>query len=663
MNRWDGYRNPVGFDNDVTALEEMLLHKDHPQQMFISILGESGVGKRTLARAVYHKVEGEFNTSFRYHGTPDSTTEDLLKEVYESVEDECPSEGNADCGEPVEDIDIADRIRCLLSNKKYLLVLGGIYSKTMLNCLKACLPDDNNGSRVLLILDIEDEEVAWYANTMNKEGFNGIHLLTRLDEERSGKLFCSSVLRKEQYDEEGNMKKYNKTVYNITGGYPLAIRLLAGLLRFKEKPGQWEAVLQQLMSESEMRTTIESVFWASFEDIPNDLKSCFLYFAGFSKDTSLYAETLVQMWIAEGFIKPQKGKTMEELGHSYLNELVLRCLIQSKMRKIGSIKRVRVHKRLHGFLHSEAREAGFIEVHDMHDMFVPPSARRISFMSFGGRYTTFTNKFPKLRSFICWVEEQDWSNDTEGGVNKKLCHDLKFLLGSKFLRVISVWGLRIQKLPDEIGDMIHLRYLCVDSMDLKKLPSSIKRLLNLQTLDIRGTQVEEIHRSFWKIKTLRHVLADNLTLPEFIMEELDELQTLHGVKPAGETEWNQHDCPLHKMSKVRSLELHGIKQDKHGAALESALVKMQLLGCLTLEGDELPLCVFTARSLRYLQRITLYGNVKWPEVNLNLHTVRPNLIVVKLSNIDEVPQHIRDELNLEVKTEDQAAPLVKGAPW
>ena len=160
------------------------------------------------------------------------------------------------------------------------------------------------------------------------------------------------------------------------------------------------------------RTSIERVFWASFEDLPNDLKSCFLYLAAFPKHTDCFASVVVRMWIAEGFIKPQKaGKTMEELGYDYLKELVLRCLVQVR----GVVRddfddifdtRLRIHPRITGLLHSEAREAGFMEAHDMSMMrhvFVPPSVRRLSCMGIGGRYTTapFTKRqFPKLRTFV-----------------------------------------------------------------------------------------------------------------------------------------------------------------------------------------------------------------------------------------------------------------------
>ena len=268
-------------------------------------------------------------------------------------------------------------------------------------------------------------------------------------------------------------------------------------------------------------------------------------------------------------------------------------------------------------------------------------------MSLGGRYIPFTNKFPKLRSFICWVdkEQQHQSNDSQDTNNKKHGHDLKFQCGSKFLRVILVRGLMIEKLPNKIGEMIHLRYLGVECKDLKELPSSIKRLLNLQTLNIQNTQVEMIDPGFWKIRTLRHVLAEKLTLPETIEEELGELQTLSGVKPAQGGEWKGQKCALHKMPNLRTLKLHGIAHEKHGPALKSALTKMHLLADLSLQGDVIPSSVFTAPSLRFLQTVELDGNVEWPEDGWDGSKVRPNLVYFNLRNTNEVPQHIREEFD------------------
>ncbi|XBJ20117.1 hypothetical protein VPH35_010986 [Triticum aestivum] len=537
----------------------------------------------------------------------------------------------------------------------------------MLNCVKESLPDDKNGSRVMLTLDGENEELAWHANTMNREGStSGIHQLSRMNKERSGEVFRSRAFKEAESDEEGSKSKYDQIVYDITGGYPLAIVVLAGLLRFKERPGQWEAVLQQLRPgrpgpgmeaeddegkadcmEREMSphptqvnlsstrtTTMERVFWASFEDLPNDLKSCFLYFAAFSKNRGFHADEVVRMWIGEGFIKPQKGKTVEEVGHGYLKELVLRCLVDTLEMVDGDIKSIKVHASLHVLLQSEVREAGFVEVHDTYHVFVSPSVRRLSFLSFDSKQVKFTKKLPKLRSFICRVEEQETEEEEERNDHRSF-HDLKFLRGSKFLRLIYVNGVRLRDLPHWIGEMIHLRYLYVRCKDLKQLPASIKGLLNLQTLDIKGTEVEEIDPDFWKINTLRHVLAEQLTLPETLEEELEELQTLHGVKPPGKGQWKQHNCPLRKMTKLRSLKLKGIDHARHRDALESALKHMCLLVDLTLQGDVIPQCVFTVDGLQYLETANLEGSMRWPQDSSNVRKDRPNLAQLTLEKSND----------------------------
>ncbi|KAK1626089.1 hypothetical protein QYE76_000404 [Lolium multiflorum] len=625
---------------------------------------------------------------------PDSNTEVLLNGVYQQAY-QCLKLYNPGFEQPVDlpNDDTAVKLRWLLtprnqaaSSKKYLLlVVGGISSINFLNCLKACLPDDK---AVVLILDTESEEITRHADTMNQGRTNKTLMLSRLDEARSGQLFCSRAFSGEKNTKgnaEPSMKneseektKYNKTVYKITGGYPLAIVLLAGLLRFKEKHGQWEAKLQELSpqgpraelpeekcanpaarTEANLSTTtgtvIDRVFWASFDDLPKDIKSCFLYFAAFARHTYISAHEMVRMWVAEGFaVKPELGKTMEEQGEDYLKELVSRCLAQIVHANASrGIQNVRVHMRLHGFLRSEVREAGFIEIHDMHDAFVPQSARRIAFKSFDSRYTMPRNKFPKLRSFICNVAEGDKSsantydsgNTTSrwrcaGGaeVKKEDMDDIKFLNESKFLRVISIVGLKLEKLPKEIGDLIHLRYLLVRSSHLKALSSGIRRLLNLQTLDIRKTKVETIDPGFWRINVLRHVLAEILTLPETLEEELGELQTLHGVHPAMASNWSQQNCPLHKMTNLRSLELHGFVDATHGAALDNALAKMHILGHLKLKSDIIPKCVFVGRCLENLQTTQLDGALRWPTTDQEIKDIRklrPNLMEVPLEGSND----------------------------
>jgi hypothetical protein len=65
----------------------------------------------------------------------------------------------------------------------------------------------------------------------------------------------------------------------------------------------------------------------SYEYMPAVLKPCFMYFASFLEDYTIKAKSLMQLWIAEGFIPEVDNRTMEETAEDYLEELVQRYLL------------------------------------------------------------------------------------------------------------------------------------------------------------------------------------------------------------------------------------------------------------------------------------------------------------------------------------------------
>ncbi|CAL5008645.1 unnamed protein product [Urochloa decumbens] len=649
----------VGFGGYMYLLKNQILAaEDYPHRAFLSILGESGTGKYTLMKEIYDQVNHHFK----------------------------------------EDVDIAGKLRRLLDKKRYLLVLGGVPWKTILNCFGASLPDNKNGSRVVL-MEPETEEIAMHAVAINEawdsgsSSWSGIIQLTRLSKEESGKLFHLRVFG----DAEESMgteqeKSYDQDVFDITGGNPLAIVVLAGLLRSKEKPMEWDTVLEQLKKpaaefQDSHGIRITGVSLSTEQPIVRDMFLQQRPPAGQAKLSNRIP--IVRMWTAEGFIRPRKDKTIEEVGLDYLEELASRCLVEvEEVNEQGEIELVRVHNRLLVFLQSEAREASFVEVHDSNDVLAPASVRRLSMQHDCCKDTTSYNKFPKLRSFIYYVNEmahiggsggmKEMDNsghirkfpkcgpklrcmilcgvDRGGGSsttieNVKSNLDLKFLGSSKFLRVISIQGMCIPELPEEIGYMTHLRYLRVTCSALNNLPYSIGRLLNLQTLDIRKTKIEQVHPDFWKIKTLRHVLAEDLVLPNSMIRGRG-LQTLHGVKPSTK-EWVVGGCPLDSLTELRSLELQGFVVDKHNDALGSALEKMHFLKQLKLTGDEIPSCVFTAPSLRCLHTLVLRGKVQRNNIPSDIRTLRPNLIHETMIDVCSaaVGDHFRTKRKIEKKVE------------
>ena len=81
------------------------------------------------------------------------------------------------------------------------------------------------------------------------------------------------------------------------------------------------------------------------------------------------------------------------------------------------------------------------------------------------------------------------------------------LVNFRLLRVLDHESCKIERLPDEVGGLIHLRYLSLKQSTVQILPPSLGRLCNLQTLDIRGTYVKRLPDGAMLLR-LRHLLLN-----------------------------------------------------------------------------------------------------------------------------------------------------------
>jgi len=630
---WDDLEEyTVGLGKYSDMLKEQLLDDAVAARAVVSISGESSIGKTTLARKVYQSPEVRNHFEIRtWTVLPHKCrAADVLRDIHKQMTSQlrrAPSrqvaaEDGKACGGPGKDI--SNQLHKSMAGRRYLVVVDGSIAVTDWNSLRASLPDEGNGSRVLLITDSAGLEAVGHAGGHAYEPVE----LTRLSPENTYEVFRRRVFGRG--DCPGRYKsRYYQDVFRITRGLPLSIVILAGVLRSKELPAEWDEVMAQLAPARELQhkggssSSSRRIMSLAFDDLPHHLKSCFLYLAAMRESTPVDAQRLVRLWVAEGFVRPRRGSTMEEVGQGYLKELISRCVVQLVDKdEFGAVQTVVVHDRLHAFAQDEAQEASFVESHDGTDVLAPATVRRLAVVSSTtDRYVQLSNALPKLRSIICDLVEGRSSNN-----NRCIrCSDLGFLHASKFLRVIDIQGLELKKLPNEIGSMIHIRYLGLQCGDLEKLPSSIGNLVNLQSLILGGRHhVLEVTAAFWRIPTLRHVVAP-FALPSRALGDLPSLQTLHGVQPRG---WDGGaGNPLAKAANLRSLELSELTAN-HAGALEAALESLDLLVHLSLRGDSLPASVFSVPSLRRLQSLKLWGAVDAPEGPAgaeDVRYIRPNL--------------------------------------
>lgn len=204
-------------------------------------------------------------------------------------------------------------------NKKYLIVFDDVWTEDLWIQVKGALPDNQNGSRVLITTRSFD--VAKRAEP-TCDPYN----LRYLNEEESQELLLRKAFPNKSpqvcfHDLSDLLKRFAMKC----GGLPLPLVVIGGLLS-RQPPtyNSWLRVLQKLSWHVDDGKKCMEILATSYEDMPAVLKPCFMYFGSFPEDYTIKAKSLIRMWIAEGLITEVDNRTMEETAEDYLEELVQR---------------------------------------------------------------------------------------------------------------------------------------------------------------------------------------------------------------------------------------------------------------------------------------------------------------------------------------------------
>jgi disease resistance protein RPM1 len=160
---------------------------------------------------------------------------------------------------------------------------------------------------------------------------------------------------------------------------------------------------------------------------------------------------------------------------------------------------------------------------------------------------------------------------------------LNLVLKVKLLHVLDLQNIPIDTLPDEIGDLVELRYLDLRNTRLHELPPSLQNLCELQTLDVRNTPVRALPSGFDSLKMLKHLLlADSygnrvVKLDAEIMF-LKDLQTLAGVKLTQNVA-----VGLNHLPKLLKLSVGEVEGGKNSLCLSESINQMKDLSSLTIK--------------------------------------------------------------------------------
>ncbi|KAL5755793.1 hypothetical protein ACOSQ2_020539 [Xanthoceras sorbifolium] len=527
-----------GRDDDKRELKNFLLSESSngPTSLpIISIVGFGGIGKTTLARLVFndHEVTAHFNEKIWVCVSNPFDEIRIGKAILESLRNVAPNLNEFES--------VLRNIKESITDKKFLLVLDDVWTKDSNKWeeLKSSLEYGAKGSRILATT--RNMEV------VNMMGSTKVIKLGMLSDEKSWSLFSQVSLNGRNNDECIKLEDIGRRIVGKCKGLPLAVKTLAGLLRFKRTIAEWQSVLDSEMWELEdAKKGIFAPLLLSYFDLPSELKRCFLYCAIFPKDYDIQKDQLIKLWMAQDYLRTQENKDVELVGEEYFEKLAMRSFFQDFKRNEfdGSIMSCKMHDMVHDSAQYLTKNECFsVEVDDskgfpLHSSY---SKARHSMIVFKRNASVPTSIFQenRLRSLI--FECDRWSDHT--------CIDISNLFNYlTCVRALRFYGRLIADVPSGISKLTHLRYLEVSKNNvIRELPEVVCELYNLQTIDISGClYLNKLPEGIGKLVNLRHLINygsfyECSYMPKGI-ERLTCLRTLSKVIVSGDKKACTFEC-------------------------------------------------------------------------------------------------------------------------
>ncbi|XP_057433570.1 putative disease resistance protein At3g14460 [Lotus japonicus] len=496
----------VAREDDKKKLLNMVLSDDDSKSNdieVITILGMGGMGKTTMAQVLYNDstVQRHFDMKAWACVSEDYDVFRITKNLVESFTSKINNSTNLDV--------LRVELKNSLKDKKFLLVLDDLWNEKYNDWHHLITPlcSGKKGSKI--IVTTRQQRVSELTHTHSSP----ICELKLLTDENCWCLLAKHAFGNEDCDRYPVLVEIGRKIAKKCGGLPLAAKTLGGLLRSNLDVKEWNRVLNSNLWAHDV---VLPALLISYLHLPAHLKRCFAYCSIFPKQHLLDRRELILLWMAEGFLQAHGENTMELAGDDCFNELLSRSLIHKD-------EAVKEKFRMHELVYDLARLVSGKGSCCFEGNEIQKRVRHLSYSRDKYDVSTKFESFYDLKSLRTFLPRSLHGSDCY--ITTRVLPDL--LPKLRCLRMLSLSKYKnITKLPDSIGNLVHLQYLDLSYTSIRRLPAETFTLYNLQTLLL--SHCKFLNQLPWQIGnliSLRHLDVSDTNLME-MPAQISRLQNL-----------------------------------------------------------------------------------------------------------------------------------------
>ncbi|KAL1538201.1 putative disease resistance protein RGA1 [Salvia divinorum] len=562
--------------NDIVS--KLMLNGGDTQ--ILSIVGTGGLGKTTLAKLVYNdtQVKSCFERIWICVSDPFDVAGIAIGIVNKVGIEKIPPNSN-------QLALVLEKLEASISGKKFLLVLDDVWTEEYNEWepLKISLKCGAADSKILVTT--RNERVAKMMGTLDDD----MCCPNKLSDEECWSLLRDTSLPGKSEVECRNFEDIGKKIASKCKGLPLAAIVLGRLLQFKDLEGWKHVEKSEIWQLKNVEVELFPHLVLSYNELSPALKRCFSYCAVYPKDHIIHAETLIEEWMAQGYLHSVSGNCAVELeGREYLENLAMRCLFQDieKSESGEHIEWCKMHDIVHDFalflrkdddkerscqacdpsLASHVQKYRSLSWDKEESCHVCDCMKSVRVLRIKSKRAppVGTEKLIHLR----WLDFS-WINLSKDG--------LEIICKLYFLKSLLLSECDLTEIPREIGNLVHLRRLDLsENQGIKELPESMYSLVELRSLSLRRCSLKEIQKEIGNLVHLRRLdLSCNGEIKE-LPESICSLVELRYLSLSG--------CPLKEIQKeignlvqLRELDLSYNRELKESPESICSLVELRSL--------------------------------------------------------------------------------------